>query len=39
MIMSDDRVKKIYKSILDNFENKYGEGKRNTTINMQNWGN
>ena len=38
-IMSDDSRKNIYKSILVNFERKTGYGKKNTAINMQNWGN
>ena len=36
-IMRDDSEKK-YKSILVKFERKIGDGKRNTTINMQNLG-
>ena len=37
-IMSGDPGKN-YKSILVKFGTKIGDGKRNTTINMQNWGN
>ena len=37
-IISDDRGKNIYKSILVKLETKIGDGNRNTTINMQNWG-
>ena len=39
IIMSDDREIYIYKSILDNFGKKTGEGKIDTTINLKNWGN
>ena len=36
-IMSDDSKVKIFNSILVYFETKTGEGKRNSTLNMQNW--
>ena len=36
-IMSDDSREKKINSILVNFERKTREGKRNTTLNMQNW--